>query len=139
MLRRGGIKDDRIIGVCPAAVVGGAVTCCCSRRCPAAAILTVAARLSPPRIPPLPAVLMYDDVAHSESNPHPGQLFNAPGGPDVYAGIQIVSCLLGDMGAAPPVRSWGMCCVWCSACYLAHLGPLKLALQCSVKWRAASA
>lgn len=33
---------------------------------------------------------MYDDVASSESNPHPGQLFNRPGGEDVYAGIQIV-------------------------------------------------
>lgn len=37
------------------------------------------------------AVLMYDDVASSESNPYPGQLFNRPGGEDVYAGVQIVS------------------------------------------------
>lgn len=38
---------------------------------------------------------MYDDVASSESNPRPGQLFNRPHGPDVYAGLQIVrsSCL----------------------------------------------
>lgn len=72
VLRRGGIKDDRII------------------------------------------VLMYDDVAHSESNPHPGQLFNAPGGPDVYAGITIdyshasvtaetfLAVLAGNASGVPP-------------------------------------
>lgn len=34
-------------------------------------------------------VMMYDDVAHSPFNPYPGQLFNRPGGSDVYAGIKI--------------------------------------------------
>lgn len=79
--------------------------CCCRPPAAAAAPLLPQLRCCPPllppciehccrRIPPLPlAVLMYDDVAHSESNPHPGQLFNAPGGPDVYAGITIVSRL----------------------------------------------
>lgn len=41
---------------------------------------------------------MYDDVASSESNPHPGQLFNRPGGEDVYAGLQIVSARRGQEG-----------------------------------------
>lgn len=34
-------------------------------------------------------VMMYDDVAHSPFNPYPGQLFNRPGGKDVYEGITI--------------------------------------------------
>lgn len=33
--------------------------------------------------------MMYDDVAHSPFNPYPGQLFNRPGGSDVYEGIKI--------------------------------------------------
>eukprot|EP01084_Bolivina_argentea_P262450 443824_1 len=33
--------------------------------------------------------MMYDDVAWSDSNPFPGQLFNEPGGSDVYTGIHI--------------------------------------------------
>jgi len=31
--------------------------------------------------------MLYDDVANDPSNPKKGQLFNWPGGPDVYAGI----------------------------------------------------
>jgi len=34
-------------------------------------------------------VLMYDDVAHSSSNPFPGKLFNEPKGKDVYTGCVI--------------------------------------------------
>ena len=36
-------------------------------------------------------VMAYDDIARNEENPHPGKLFNAPGGADVYAGMRIVS------------------------------------------------
>lgn len=111
VLRRGGIKDDRIIGAHGCCCSEERLLCCCHRRVPAARLLlpptcccrssaaalrcclhalSIAAAASP-LLPP--AVLMYDDVAHSESNPHPGQLFNAPGGPDVYAGITIVSRL----------------------------------------------
>jgi len=32
---------------------------------------------------------MYDDVVNDPENPFPGQLFNAPNGPDVYSGIRI--------------------------------------------------
>lgn len=32
-------------------------------------------------------VMMYDDIAHHPYNPYPGQLFNCPGCPDVYAGV----------------------------------------------------
>ncbi|KAL3138308.1 hypothetical protein ABBQ32_006119 [Trebouxia sp. C0010 RCD-2024] len=34
-------------------------------------------------------VMMADDIATSPSNPHPGQVFNRPGGPDVYDGVPI--------------------------------------------------
>lgn len=34
-------------------------------------------------------VMMYDDVALDPNNPHPGKLFNRPGGPDVYEGMHI--------------------------------------------------
>ncbi|KAK5980423.1 Legumainlike [Aplysia californica] [Trichostrongylus colubriformis] len=34
-------------------------------------------------------VMMYDDIANHTSNPYKGKLFNRPGGPDVYAGLQI--------------------------------------------------
>uniref|UniRef100_T1JY55 legumain n=1 Tax=Tetranychus urticae TaxID=32264 RepID=T1JY55_TETUR len=32
-------------------------------------------------------VMMYDDIANNTENPFPGQIFNAPNGPDVYAGV----------------------------------------------------
>jgi len=34
-------------------------------------------------------VLMFDDVANSSENPLPGQLFNEPGGVDVYGGLVV--------------------------------------------------
>lgn len=36
-------------------------------------------------------VMMADDIATSPANPHPNQIFNRPGGPDVYDGVPIVS------------------------------------------------
>uniref|UniRef100_A0A061QGT2 legumain n=2 Tax=Tetraselmis sp. GSL018 TaxID=582737 RepID=A0A061QGT2_9CHLO len=33
-------------------------------------------------------VMMADDLAANPSNPHPGELYNRPGGPDVYDGIK---------------------------------------------------
>ncbi|KDD72820.1 C13 peptidase, partial [Helicosporidium sp. ATCC 50920] len=47
VLRKGGIKEDRII------------------------------------------TLMYNDVANNAANPHPGKLFNKPGGGDVYDGVVV--------------------------------------------------
>jgi hypothetical protein len=35
------------------------------------------------------ALQMYNDIAHDPSNPVPGQVFNRPGGPDVYRGVHI--------------------------------------------------
>ena len=32
-------------------------------------------------------VMMYDDIADSEWNPHRGTIINRPNGPDVYAGV----------------------------------------------------
>jgi len=34
-------------------------------------------------------MMAYDDIAHNSENPFPGQLFNKPDGPDVYAGCNI--------------------------------------------------
>lgn len=34
-------------------------------------------------------VMMYDDIAYNTQNPFPGQLFNEPGGHNVYEGIHI--------------------------------------------------
>lgn len=36
-------------------------------------------------------MMMADDIATSPANPHSGQVFNRPGGPDVYDGVPIVS------------------------------------------------
>ena len=36
-------------------------------------------------------VMMADDIANSPANPHPNQIFNRPGGPDVYDGVPVVS------------------------------------------------
>ncbi len=36
-------------------------------------------------------VMVYDDIANDFQNPHPGKLFNKPGGPDVYKGLPKVS------------------------------------------------
>jgi glycosylphosphatidylinositol transamidase (GPIT) subunit GPI8 len=36
-------------------------------------------------------LMIQDDLAHSEFNPHPGKIFNKPGGPDVYQGVKAVS------------------------------------------------
>ncbi|XP_024364237.1 vacuolar-processing enzyme gamma-isozyme [Physcomitrium patens] len=32
-------------------------------------------------------VFMYDDIAYSTENPHPGKIINKPDGPDVYQGV----------------------------------------------------
>ncbi|GJP50900.1 hypothetical protein CLOM_g10053 [Closterium sp. NIES-68] len=32
-------------------------------------------------------VMMVDDIAHNEDNPHPGTIINRPDGPDVYHGV----------------------------------------------------
>lgn len=60
---------------------------------------------------------MYDDVASSESNPFPGQLFNRPHGPDVYAGLQIVSAQAKRVHCAGGVcaHAWAGCRMqgWC--------------------------
>merc|ERR1711907_134120 len=34
-------------------------------------------------------LLAYDDIANNNRNPFPGQIFNKPDGPDVYAGCKI--------------------------------------------------
>jgi len=34
-------------------------------------------------------VMMYDDIAHNEENPFPGQIINHPDGPNVYKGVPI--------------------------------------------------
>ena len=36
-------------------------------------------------------VMMADDIAGNYQNPHPGKIFNSPGGPDVYEGVPVVS------------------------------------------------
>ncbi len=33
--------------------------------------------------------MIADDIANNPQNPHPGKVFNRPGGPDVYAGVPI--------------------------------------------------
>lgn len=38
-------------------------------------------------------VMMADDIATSPANPHPNQIFNRPGGADVYDGVPVVSQL----------------------------------------------
>ncbi|KAG2491775.1 hypothetical protein HYH03_009935 [Edaphochlamys debaryana] len=59
-------------------------------------------------------VMMADDIARDPANPFPGQVFNAPGGPDVYAGVPIdyrgasvtagvlLAVLEGNASALPP-------------------------------------
>ena len=39
-------------------------------------------------------VMVCDDIASDFMNPHPGKLFNQPGGPDVYAGMPKVGAPL---------------------------------------------
>ena len=34
-------------------------------------------------------VMMYDDIANHEKNTFKGKLFNRPGGPDVYKGVNV--------------------------------------------------
>ena len=38
-------------------------------------------------------VMMADDIAGNYQNPHPGKIFNSPGGPDVYEGVPVVSAV----------------------------------------------
>lgn len=38
-------------------------------------------------------VMVYDDIASSFENPHQGQIFNRPGGPDVYKGMPKVGII----------------------------------------------
>ncbi|KAG2452806.1 hypothetical protein HYH02_003035 [Chlamydomonas schloesseri] len=58
--------------------------------------------------------MMYDDIAHDPENPFPGQVFNSPGGPDVYGGVRVdyrgadvsaavfLAVLGGNASALPP-------------------------------------
>ncbi len=39
-------------------------------------------------------VMMADDIATYPGNPHPHQIFNRPGGNDVYEGVPVVSSLV---------------------------------------------
>ena len=32
--------------------------------------------------------MMYDDIAYSPDNPHKGEIYNQPGGENVYAGVK---------------------------------------------------
>merc|ERR1719197_2114031 len=60
-------------------------------------------------------LLAYDDIANNNRNPFPGQIFNKPDGPDVYAGCKIsyrgrdvtkdnfLKVLKGDSSANGPV------------------------------------
>ena len=32
--------------------------------------------------------MIYDDIAHSPDNPHKGEIYNQPGGENVYAGFK---------------------------------------------------
>ena len=36
-------------------------------------------------------VMMADDLAQNYMNPHPGKVFNRPGGENVYEGVPLVS------------------------------------------------
>ncbi|GIL65128.1 hypothetical protein Vafri_18937, partial [Volvox africanus] len=59
-------------------------------------------------------IMMYDDIAYDTQNPFPGQVFNAPGGPNVYDGIRVdyrgadvnaatfLAVLEGNASAVPP-------------------------------------
>lgn len=38
--------------------------------------------------------MMADDIATYPGNPHPHQIFNRPGGIDVYEGVPVVSSLV---------------------------------------------
>ena len=47
-------------------------------------------------------VFHTNDLAGNFMNPHPGQVFNKPGGPDVYAGVPLVRPYL--IFQVPPAR-----------------------------------
>ena len=64
-------------------------------------------------------VMMADDIATYPGNPHPHQIFNRPGGEDVYEGVPVVSF------ASQTVLVLGHCCALKSAC-------IPTALACSM-------
>ena len=35
--------------------------------------------------------MVQDDLAKNFMNPHPGKIYNRPGGPDVYEDVELVS------------------------------------------------
>ena len=39
--------------------------------------------------------MMADDIANNPLNPHPGKIFNKPGGQDVYEGVPKVNIQAG--------------------------------------------
>ena len=96
ILRRGGVPEDNIIimmqvlvGCCmhtalqPCSIFAGVV--------PAwSACMVVVLKCSCP-FSLFHLTTMQDDLARSGFNPHPGKVFNKPGGPDVYNGISVVS------------------------------------------------
>lgn len=82
--------------------------------------------------------MMFDDIAHNPMNPHPNQIFNAPGGPNVYEGVKIVSGLgvswesSWDRGAGLLWLSRSRACTPCRNCLQ---GRSKGMLRPGPRWR----
>ena len=55
--------------------------------------------------------MMADDIATYPGNPHPHQIFNRPGGVDVYEGVPVVN------SASQTVLVAGHCCTLESTCF----------------------
>lgn len=65
-------------------------------------------------------VMIADDLAQNYMNPHPGKVFNRPGGEDVYEGVPLVRLML--------LRD--MHCLLCHECKsrelcMLHEGPVR--------------
>ncbi len=60
-------------------------------------------------------VMMADDIATYPGNPHPHQIFNRPGGVDVYEGVPVVSSLV------PCNQVLGVSWGWCHLAYVPAL------------------
>jgi len=65
-------------------------------------------------------VMMADDIATYPGNPHPHQIFNRPGGVDVYEGVPVVSSWVPCNQVLRVVQGW---------CHLACIPALVYFLQ----------
>jgi hypothetical protein len=118
VLRHGGIKEENIVVM--VRPCGPAAPCASVARCAFSHLLSVrrffclllewggleARYASVPDLASASAAQVQDDLVDNPFNPHPGKIFNRPGGPDVAAGVKPVRSSLAAKPLPASLKCW---------------------------------